>query len=130
MAKSFNQAGVVPVRGGLVGLVTSSNGKRWVVPKGGVDPGYTPREAAAKEAWEEAGWVGMPDAEPIGNYTYVKEGRRRQVLVFRMLVTEVHADWPEMSFRTREWVTPDEAIERIEEPELQALIRDAADVKA
>ena len=52
------QAATIPVRDGRVCLVTSSNGRRWVLPKGQIDPGHTPAEAALVEAWEEAGLVG------------------------------------------------------------------------
>ena len=123
MAKSFDQAAVVPLRGGLVGMITSSNGKRWVVPKGQIDPGHTPREAASIEAWEEAGWLGFLEPEPVGSYTYRKEGRDRNVLVFLMAVTDERDQWPEASFRCREWLTPEEAVQRIGEPGLQAIVR-------
>src|SRR6476620_2968172 len=66
------QAAVGPVRDGRVCLVTSSSGRRWVVPKGQIDPGHTPGEAALIEAWEEAGLVGALDPEPIGTYAYEK----------------------------------------------------------
>lgn len=123
MAKSFDQAAVVPVRDGLVGLITSSNGKRWVVPKGQIDPGHTAREAASIEAWEEAGWLGFLESEPIGNYTYRKEGRDRNVLVFLMTVTDERDQWPEASFRCREWLTAEDAVGRVGEPGLQAILR-------
>ncbi|GAA5923561.1 polyphosphatase DDP1 [Sporobolomyces koalae] len=40
-------------------LLTSSRKRqaRWVFPKGGVEPGETSQQAAAREAWEEAGVV-------------------------------------------------------------------------
>ena len=125
MPKAFDQAGVVAVRDGLIGMVTSSNGRRWVVPKGRIDPGHTAREAAGIEAWEEAGWLGVLESEPVGSYTYRKDGetRDRRVLVFRMTVTDEKADWPEARLRTREWLTVEDAVARIDEPELRELVR-------
>jgi 8-oxo-dGTP pyrophosphatase MutT (NUDIX family) len=117
------QAAVVPVRDGRICLVTSSSGRRWVVPKGQIDPGHTAGEAALVEAWEEAGLVGALAGEPLGTYAYEKYGRSLLVLVFRMLVTEVRDDWPERSIRSREWVTLDEALERVDEPGLRDLLR-------
>ena len=38
--------------------ITSRNGKRWVIPKGWIDPGQTAGETALQEAWEEAGLTG------------------------------------------------------------------------
>lgn len=126
MAKSFDQAAAVPIRGGLVGMITSSNGRRWVVPKGQIDPGHTAREAASIEAWEEAGWLGFLESEPVGSYTYRKEGRDRSVLVFLMTVTDEKDDWPEAATRCREWLTVEEAVGRIGEPELRDIVRGLA----
>ena len=123
MAKAFDQAAVIPVKDGLVGMITSSTGKRWVVPKGQIDPGHTAREAASIEAWEEAGWLGLLDDEPVGNYTYRKDGRDRYVLVFLMTVTDEKDHWPESAFRCREWLTVEDAVARIEEPGLQEIVR-------
>jgi 8-oxo-dGTP pyrophosphatase MutT (NUDIX family) len=123
MAKSFDQAAVLPIREGLVGLITSSNGKRWVLPKGNIDFGHTAREAARIEAWEEAGWIGIIESEPFGSYTYTKEGRERLVLVYLMRVSDEREEWPEMMLRTRTWVSPEEAALRVEEPELRTILR-------
>ncbi len=123
------QAAVVPVRDGRVCLVTSSSGRRWVVPKGQIDPGHTPGEAALVEAWEEAGLVGALDPEPLGSYAYEKLGRELHVLVYRMLVTEVRDEWPERDLRVRVWLTLDEALDRIEEPGLRDLLRLASPLK-
>jgi 8-oxo-dGTP pyrophosphatase MutT (NUDIX family) len=123
MPKSFDQAAAVPLRDGLIGLVTSSNGRRWVVPKGSIEPGNTPQETARIEAWEEAGWLGLLESEPIGSYSYEKLGRERSVLVYVLRVIEERKEWPEKALRTREWVPREEACERIEEAELRLLLR-------
>jgi 8-oxo-dGTP pyrophosphatase MutT (NUDIX family) len=117
------QAAAIPIRDERVCLVSSSGGRRWVVPKGQIDPGHTAGEAALVEAWEEAGLVGALDAEPLGSYAYEKLGRELHVLVFRMFVTEAREVWPERELRSRVWVTLDEALERIEEPGLRDLLR-------
>jgi 8-oxo-dGTP pyrophosphatase MutT (NUDIX family) len=117
------QAAAIPIRDGRVCLVTSSSGRRWVVPKGQIDPGHTAGEAALIEAWEEAGLVGALDPEPIGTYAYEKLGRALHVLVFKMNVTEVRDEWPERQVRARVWVTLEEALDRIEESGLRDLLR-------
>jgi 8-oxo-dGTP pyrophosphatase MutT (NUDIX family) len=119
----IHQAAAVPVRDGKVCMVTSSTGRRWVFPKGMIDPGHTAGETALNETWEEAGLVGVLDAEPLGNYVYAKYGGEYHVLVFRMTVTEIRDEWPERGQRQRVWLTPDEALERIEEPGLREIIR-------
>jgi 8-oxo-dGTP pyrophosphatase MutT (NUDIX family) len=117
------QAAAIPVQAGQVCLVTSSSGKRWVVPKGIIDPGKTAGEIALQEAWEEAGLVGLLHPEPVGSYLYAKYGGTCHVTVFLMQVTEVADDWPERTLRQREWYSPAQAARHIEDVGLRELIR-------
>src|SRR3984957_15454272 len=80
----LRQAAAIPIRGNKICLVTSSNGKRWVVPKGLIDPGHTAAETALNEAWEEAGLVGVLSKDPVGTYLYSKLGGTYHVLVYMM----------------------------------------------
>src|SRR5215213_10738598 len=115
MSDPVRQSAVLAVSDDRVCLVTARSGRRWVIPKGQIDPGHTPGEAALVEAWEEAGLVGVLDPDPVGSYVYEKYDREHHVLVYRMTVTEARDDWPERMARQREWLTTAEAIERIEE---------------
>lgn len=108
---------------GRLCMVTSRSGRRWVFPKGQIDPGHTPGETALIEAWEEAGVVGTLDPEPVGNYVYEKFGHPHHVLVYRMRVIEIRDAWPERGSRDRVWLTVEEAIDRVEEPSLRELLR-------
>ncbi len=121
----IRQSAAIPVRGGEVCLVTSSNGKRWVIPKGLIDPGHTAGEGALQEAWEEAGLVGTLSREPVGSYLYEKWGGTCHVTVFLMQVTEAAEDWPERGMRQRCWVSPAEALERLEDRGLREVVRAA-----
>jgi 8-oxo-dGTP pyrophosphatase MutT (NUDIX family) len=123
MPEKNRQAAVIPVRDGRVCLVTSSSGKRWVVPKGQIDEGFTAGEAALLEAWEEAGLLGALIPEPVGSYLYEKDGRSHLVTVFVLAVTDVKDVWPERFLRKREWVVPELALERIEEEGLKTIVR-------
>jgi 8-oxo-dGTP pyrophosphatase MutT (NUDIX family) len=120
------QSGVIPVKAGEVCLVTSSNGKRWVIPKGLIDPGHTAGEGALQEAWEEAGLVGILSPEPVGSYLYEKMGGTYHVTVFVLLVTEAYDDWPESGLRQRRWLGFKEAAELLEDRGLRELVRAAA----
>src|SRR5205809_2727063 len=100
------QAAALPVKAGAICLVTSSSGKRWVIPKGMIEPGKTAGQIALQEAWEEAGLVGLLQPEPVGSYLYDKYGRTHHVTVFLMQVTDVADDWPERSLRERAWLRP------------------------
>lgn len=119
----FRQAAAIPIKDGRVCLVTSSSGRRWVIPKGMIDPGKTAGEAALQEAWEEAGLVGSLHPVPAGTYRYSKFGNEYLVTVFVMHVSEVTDQWPERFLRRREWVDLEEAIARIEEPGLREVLR-------
>ena len=71
---------------------------------------------------KEAGWLGLLDDAPVGDYTYRKDGRDRCVLVFVMTVTDERDHWPESAFRCREWLTVEDAVARIEEPGLRQIV--------
>jgi 8-oxo-dGTP pyrophosphatase MutT (NUDIX family) len=122
---TLQQAAAIPVWRGKVCLVTSRNGKRWVVPKGCLEPGKTAGEIALQEAWEEAGLVGVLQPEPVGSYLYDKNGITCHVLVYLLHVTETREEYPEQTIRQREWVTPAEAVSRIEERGLRDIVRGA-----
>jgi 8-oxo-dGTP pyrophosphatase MutT (NUDIX family) len=124
------QAGAIPLRMGQVCLVTSRNGKRWVIPKGCLELGKTAGEIALQESWEEAGLVGLLHPEPVGSYLYDKNGITCHVLVYVLHVTEIRDQYPEQAFRERCWVSPSEAVNRIEERGLREILRGALATRA
>jgi hypothetical protein len=74
--------------------------------------------------------VGVLDPEPVGSYLYDKAGVSCHVLVYRMHVTDAVEEYPERVFRRREWVSFNEALLRIEEPGLRAVLRGVLSSKA
>ena len=121
-SQAVRQAAAIPFKGDQLCLVTSRSGKRWVVPKGTMEPGKTSGEIALQEAWEEAGLTGVLHREPVGTYLYEKLGSTHHVVVYVMRVTEMAGAWPEASFRQREWLSIAEALERIEDEGLREII--------
>ncbi|MFM1904351.1 MAG: hypothetical protein RLZZ440_2251 [Planctomycetota bacterium] len=117
-----SQAAVVAIRNGRVCLITSSSGKRWLVPKGNLQTGRDLRETAAREAWEEAGLVGRVKQRPLGVYEFTKLGRLHEVVVYRMRVRAAKRNWPERDRRRRRWLRPDKAAERISHAALRELV--------
>ena len=111
-------------------MVSSRSGKRWVVPKGCLEPGKTAAEIALQEAWEEGGLVGLLQPEPIGTYLYEKAGFTCHVTVFLMSVTDTADQWPEHDFRERCWLSLAQTLRRIDDAGLRELIREAMAVKA
>jgi len=119
----IRQSGAIPVRDEQVCLVSTRSGKRWVVPKGCLEPDKTAGEVALLEAWEEAGLVGMLHPEPVGSYLYEKAGTTHHVTIFLMRVTQVVDNWPERGIRQRQWVTFSQALQQIQDPGLRDLLR-------
>jgi 8-oxo-dGTP pyrophosphatase MutT (NUDIX family) len=117
------------VAGGIeVLVITSRETRRWVLPKGWPMKDRTPAQAAAREAYEEAGVIGEADDEPIGDYGYGKRLRDGvvqdvRVAVFAMEVFVEQMAWPEKDQREKLWTSPDAAADLVDEPELKALIR-------
>lgn len=128
MPAPVRQAAAIPLLNGKVCVVTSRSGRRWVLPKGRIEWKQSAAEAAAAEAWEEAGLVGRVVEPAVGTYEYEKYGQTHVAQVFVLHVEAVKSHWPERNERTREWVTPDEAISRLEEPDLRALVAGACGV--
>ena len=126
-SKPVPQAAVVAVRKGRVCLITSSSGRRWLVPKGKRQVGRGLRETALREAWEEAGLVGRLSGRPLGRYQFEKFGCRHTVVVFRMQVTAAVDDWPERRKRLRDWVGAADLPSRLHHPGLCDIVRGALD---
>ena len=114
MARVYRQAAVIPYRIRKerveVALVTTSRGKRWNVPKGSIDDGELPRDAAIREAKEEAGLLGVVTRKPLGRYLHVNDHGSCRVEVYVMRVTDVLEHWLEDRLRRRRWMRiPDAA---------------------
>lgn len=105
-------------------LVTSRRSGRWIPPKGWPMRGLTPADAAAREAWEEAGATGRVSDACLGLYTYYKRRLRLPcaVAVFPLEVRSLARDWPERAERRRRWMPRAKAAARVREPELARII--------
>lgn len=105
----FNDEGALQVL-----LVTRSNLKDYVFPKGGIEPDLSARESAAKEVYEEAGVAGIVGAK-LGKYRYVKDGVMQKVSMFAMQYTHDTEDWPEAEIRNRQWFDIDKAESKLDD---------------
>ena len=108
-------------------IVTSRRTGRWVLPKGSIDKGHTEAEAAAQEAWEEAGVKGAPADVPIALYRTRKIRPPNvwalEVAIYPIRIAEVLEDWPESDQRERRFVTVDEAAGLLNDMALVDIIR-------
>jgi len=108
-------------------IITSRETRRWVIPKGWPMKNRAPAEAAAQEAFEEAGVIGLPDPTPVGQYAYgkrLRDGAVQDVIVqvFALEVLVEQLAFPEQAQREKLWTTPADAAERVDEPELKAIL--------
>lgn len=109
-------------------LVTSLDTRRWIIPKGNIEKGSTPAQAAACEVAEEAGIEGeIIGTTSLGLYTYLKRlksGERQPTTVEVYLLRAIRQlfDWPEKGRRDLLWLPVMEAIECIQEPGVVPLL--------
>lgn len=106
-------------------LITSLKKQRWIFPKGIVDPGETPAETGAKEAWEEAGLRGHVIGSSLGTFDDRKWNTDLHVEVMLMHVTETLVQWPEEKQRLRAWLPYVEAMARLKKSELRQMLKRA-----
>lgn len=93
-------------------LVKSSDGKDWVYPKGGVEKHLSSKASAAKEVYEEAGVAGQI-LSTLGAYTYTKQGKKQNVLMYAMHYSNDTPDWPEKELRKRKWFSLKDARKKV-----------------
>jgi 8-oxo-dGTP pyrophosphatase MutT (NUDIX family) len=122
---------ISPKRGSVpeVLIITSLNAKRWILPKGWLEPELSAAENAAREAFEEAGVIGKINPQPIGSYHYLKDrkdggGIPCSVMVFALAVTRQFDDWPEKNLRKLAWLPVEQAAARVVEPGLRQMLKD------
>ncbi len=98
-------------------LVRTRNG-HWTFPKGGMDDDPTPADAAAREAYEEAGVKGSVEHLPFTTYRHCKPSKLRS----RRHVVTVHAHLckvkrlvsPVEGYRSPRWFRADKAKRRLQ----------------
>jgi 8-oxo-dGTP pyrophosphatase MutT (NUDIX family) len=130
LAKERRQVAALPWRqtdrGLEIMLVSSRGTQRWIIPKGWSMAGRKDSAAAAIEALEEAGLLGVISEDPIGQYTYVKRfvgyERAVRVAVFSMRVSRQRDRWPEQRQRLTQWFSAEEAATLVDDAELRDVI--------
>lgn len=112
-------------------LITSRTNRKWMLPKGWPMDGKSDGEAAAREAFEEAGVQGLVTEAPIGSYAYIKlfdDGSTKpsQAIIYALQVTRQLGEWPEQGERRRKWFTVKGAAKRAFEPDLRRFLTNLA----
>src|SRR5204862_82414 len=107
----------------LILMISKRRSKKWGIPKGKVDPYLNFGEAAAKEAFEEAGLIGQVSPHSIGVFRMRKRSatnpqvqRLVEVWIYLLEVTETLTNWPEKGKRKIKWVSCEAATRHLREP--------------
>jgi 8-oxo-dGTP pyrophosphatase MutT (NUDIX family) len=93
----------------LIVLVRSRDGDRWVLPKGKLEAALGRREAAALEAWEEAGVRGHYAIRERIDVRLCQNGRTLALRLYPLEVLQLCPRWPERGDRRRRVVSTREA---------------------
>ena len=108
-------------------LITSRRRGRWILPKGWPMHKQTPAEAAAQEAWEEAGLTGKALDHCLGVFRTDKRAEEGSLPVLTMVypvhVTAIHTKWPEKGERRRKWFRPKKAAKKLDDAALAAIVK-------
>ena|SRR5664279_4714821 len=98
-------------------LVRTKNG-HWTFPKGGVDRDATHADAAAREAYEEAGVRGSVERTPFISYNHCKprwmNSRRRVIVVHAHLCEVKQLVTPAERYRDPQWFNVEKAKRRLQ----------------
>lgn len=128
---AFVQTAALCLRNGPTGpevlLVQTLRLNQWVIPKGWPMKGRSLAQAAAIEAWEEAGVRGTVSDTPIGAFTYTKIKKSGlpvscRAQVFRLDVQKTAKNYPEAGKRNRKWFPIDQAAQIVRDPEVRLLL--------
>jgi len=90
-------------------LLVRTRGGRWIFPKGNAEPGLTHAQAAALEAFEEAGVHGRMEEACFGRYSRRKESNSSERASQKAVTVNVHLcevsrlESPQESGRTPTW---------------------------
>jgi 8-oxo-dGTP pyrophosphatase MutT (NUDIX family) len=104
---------------GIEFLLVRTRGGRWTFPKGCTEPGLTHAQAAALEAFEEAGVHGRMEEASFARYMHRKgagrKAERREVTVHAHLCEVLRLGRPKESNRHPTWFPVEKAKRRLRE---------------
>ena len=99
---------------GIEFLLVQTRGGRWTFPKGSAEPGLTHAQAAALEAYEEAGVHGRMEEAPFSRYRRRKrQSGQREIVVNAHLCEVSRLETPPERKRNPTWFAPEEAKRRL-----------------
>ena len=102
-------------------IQATSNPDEWVLPKGHIEPGESPQNAAVREVWEETGcWARVE--EWIEDVRFASPDETVKARFFRMkLLVDQDKAWPPEN-RKHEWLLLAKGLSRASHPETRQLL--------
>ena len=126
-------AGGLVIDGDRILLISTRNGRRWQLPKGHIERGETPEQAAVREVREETGVDGRIIATlPPIEYWYVERGNARihkkvdYYLLTYLSGSNTNYDPEEVS--GAEWLTWEDGLARLSFDNERQVVRTAREI--
>jgi len=95
-------------------LLVETRGGRWTFPKGSAEPGLTHAQAAALEAFEEAGVHGRMENAAFTEYVRRKRAAGIEIVVKVHLCEVIWLDVPQEEGRKPTWFPADKARQKLQ----------------
>ena len=131
MKREFSAGGIVFNNKGQVLVTQHSQNKHWSFPKGLIDPGQTPEQAAVREVKEEGG-IEAEISEKIGynKYVYTFEGEKIFKVVTYFLMKYVSGSPEDHDWEVSEanWYTPENALKQLSFTQDKSLLKKALEM--
>jgi 8-oxo-dGTP pyrophosphatase MutT (NUDIX family) len=104
-------------RSGVEFLLVRTNSGHWTFPKGGTEPGLTHAQAAALEAFEEAGVHGRIEEASFARYVRSKRvgNSKKEIVVQAHLCEVLRLTPPQEAHRNPTWFSIEKAKRRLGE---------------
>ena len=99
-------------------LLIKSSGRRWIFPKGKIDPGEDAWETAQREAFEEAGVSGKIDKKRLGTFIHIKQDLKssgKEIVIAAYLLEVISTQEPSEKHRNPTWFSYKDAIKAFSE---------------
>lgn len=113
-------------------LTKHSQNKHWSFPKGLIDPGQTPQEAALREVKEEGGVEAqIQDKVGYSKYVYILKGEKIFKVVTYFLMRYVSGSPKDHDFEVEEagWYKPADALKQLTFSQDKELLKKALEMK-
>ena len=105
-------------KSGIDFLLVQTSGGRWIFPKGSAEPGLTHAQAAALEAFEEAGVHGRMEEKSFTQYVRPQKGSESSAVLTTVNVHLCEVLWldpPQESGRNPTWFSLEKAKRRLQQ---------------